>query len=149
MVKDGEANAARDRSARERAEGRNRADSLLYAAEKSLRDFADRADAAEARRALEAAAAELRAALEADDARVLAAKTEALQQASHRLAEIVYQAAGTGGTAGGDAGPGDDGDHGGAKGRRAGAERTGSRRRGKAADTEDVDYEVVDDGSAD
>ncbi len=159
MVKDGESNAAKDRAARERAEGRNRADSLLYAAEKSLKDLHDRADAAEARRAVEAAAAELRAALEADDAGMLAAKTEALQQASHRLAEIVYGAAGTdGGADGGDAGPReagsgsrDDGDgrRGKSKGRGTGSERAGSRRRGRAADTEDVDYEVVDDGDAD
>jgi len=152
MVKDGEANASKDKAARERAEGRNRADSLLYAAEKSLRDLGDRADAAEARRAVESAAAELRAALETDDAKALAARTEALQQASHRLAEIIYQATGT------DAGPGDAGGespgggergHGGSKGRGAGAERTGGRRRGKAAATEDVDYEVVEDGGAD
>ena len=69
MVKDGEANAAKDRAERERAEARNGADSLLYAAEKSLRDLGDRADAAEAARARSRRRpSELRAALEADDA---------------------------------------------------------------------------------
>jgi len=136
MVKDGETNAAKDRAARQHAEARNRADSLLYAAEKSLKDLGDREDAAEARRAVESAAAELAAALEADDARLLAMKTEALQQASHRLAELIYRD--TGGDAGPEAGDG---------GRPAKA-GTGSRRRGAHAARreapEDVDYEVVD-----
>ncbi len=157
MVKDGEANAAKDRTARERAETRNRADSLLYAAEKSLRDFADRPDTAEARGAVEAAAGELRAALEADDVRLLAAKTEALQQASHRLAEIVYQDGGDGAAAAGDGaeadarGSGNGGGPSGSQDPRAGAGKSGGRRRGgsRAADPRDDDYEVVDDGSAD
>jgi molecular chaperone DnaK len=160
MVKDGEANVVKDRTARERAEARNRADSLLYAAEKSLRDFAERPDTGEARSAVEAAAGELRAALEADDARLLAAKTEALQHASHRLAELVYRDAGDGATAEGDAGDGgaadargsgDGGRPAGTRDPRAGAGASGGRHRGgsRAPDSADVDYEVVDDGSAD
>ena len=151
MVKDGESNAAKDRTARARAETRNRADSLLYAAEKSLRDFRDREDTAEARGAVEAAAAELRAALEADDERLLASKTEALQQASHKLAEIVYQDTGASGDAGdaGDGAGGDGGGPAGSRGSRTGAGKSGGRRRGRAADAGDVDYEVVDDGGTD
>jgi molecular chaperone DnaK len=147
MVKDGEANAAKDRTAREHAEARNRADSLVYAAEKSLRDLGDREDTADARREVEKAAAELRAALEADDARLLAAKTESLQQASHRLAELIYRDTGpdAGGNAGGNAGPQA------ASGGGPGKPGKGGRRRGaKAArgeeTPEDVDYEVVDGG---
>jgi molecular chaperone DnaK len=135
MVKDAESNSARDRAARQHAEARNRADSLLYAAEKSLRDLGERPEAAEERRKVEEAAAELRAALEADDARLLSLKTESLQQASHRLAELVYR---------------DTGSPTSAEPRES---RTGKRRRGaKVASArnapEDVDYEVVDDGNA-
>jgi molecular chaperone DnaK len=135
MVKDAEVNSAKDRAARERAEARNRADSLLYAAEKSLRDVGEREDTAAARREVEAAAAELRAALAADDERLLAAKTEALQQASHRLADLIYRDAGPDSAAGGEPAAG-----------------TGRRRRSaKAARREapqDVDYEVVDGDGA-
>jgi molecular chaperone DnaK len=137
MVKDGEVNAAKDRAARQHAEARNRADSLLYAAEKSLRDLGGREDAAEARLVVEAAAAELRAALAADDERLLAAKTESLQQASHRLAELIYRDAGPDGAAG-------DGEPGGGKGGRRRAAKTAA---GSAA-SEDVDYEVVDSGKS-
>jgi molecular chaperone DnaK len=137
MVKDGEINASKDRAVRERAEARNRADSLLYGAEMSLRDLVGRGDTADARAAVEAAAAELRAALESDDARLLAAKAEALQQASHRLAELVYQ----------DKGPQDAGADGtsdtGKRGRRRGAKAAAGREA-----PEDVDYEVVDGGDA-
>ncbi|MCX7028856.1 MAG: molecular chaperone DnaK [Spirochaetes bacterium] len=137
MVKDGEANAAKDRAARARAEARNRADSLLYAAEKSLRDLGERPDAADALREVETAAAELRAALEADDARLLAAKTEALQQASHRLAELIYRDAGPEHANG--SGPSDAGK----RGRRRGAKTAAGHEA-----PEDVDYEVVDGGGA-
>ena len=137
MVKDGEINASKDRAVRERAEARNRADSLLYGAEMSLRDLVGRGDTADARAAVEAAAAELSAALESDDARLLAAKAEALQQASHRLAELVYQ----------DKGPQDAGADGtsdaGKRGRRRGAKAAAGREA-----PEDVDYEVVDGGDA-
>jgi len=143
MVKDGEANVAKDRAAREHAEARNRADSLLYAAEKSLRDLGDlgdRPEAAEARREVATAAADLAAALEADDARNFSAKVEALQQASHRLAELVYR------DAGGDAGPQAAGGTGSA-GARPGERRRGAKAAGRQA-SEDVDYEVVDGGDA-
>jgi molecular chaperone DnaK len=144
MVKDGEANVAKDRAARVHAEARNRADSLVYAAEKSLRDLGDREDAADARGEVETAAAELRAALESDDARLLAAKTEALQQASHRLAELIYSDAkpASGPEAGQEAANGD----GSAKPGKGGRRRSAKAARGQEA-PEDVDYEVVDGGS--
>jgi molecular chaperone DnaK len=149
MVKDGEVNASKDRTVRERAEARNRADSLLYAAEKSLRDLGGSEDTAAARAAVEAAAAELRAALESDDARLMAAKAEALQQASHRLAELVYQQKGPR-EAGGE-GPADPQKRGRRRGANAAAGREapgGGEAPGGREAPEDVDYEVVDDGDA-
>jgi len=144
MVQEGEANAAKDRAARARAEKRNHADSLLYAAEKSLRDLGDRAELAEARAAVETAAAELRAALASEDDRLIASKAAVLQQASHRLAEELYREEGAGEPAAG-AGWGGTGSAGAGSGDGGG----GRRRSAKAArreSPEDVDYEVVDGG---
>jgi len=92
MVKDAEAHAEEDRRQREVAEARNNAENLIYSTEKSLRDMGDKVDA-DTRAAIEAAGAELRTAIDADDAEAIKAKTDALMQASHKLAEAVYQQA--------------------------------------------------------
>ena len=72
------------------AEARNNAENLIYSTEKSLRDMGDKVDD-ETRSAIEAAAAELKSAIDGDDADEIKAKSEALMQASHKLAEAVYQ----------------------------------------------------------
>jgi len=92
MVKDAEAHAEEDRRQREVAEARNNAENLIYSTEKSLRDMGDKVDA-DTRAAIEAAGAELRTAIDADDAEAIKTKTDALMQASHKLAEAVYQQA--------------------------------------------------------
>ncbi|MBM3148044.1 MAG: molecular chaperone DnaK, partial [Actinobacteria bacterium] len=92
MVKDAEAHAEEDRRQREVAEARNNAENLIYSTEKSLRDMGDKVDA-DTRAAIEAASGELRTAIDADDAEAIKAKTDALMQASHKLAEAVYQQA--------------------------------------------------------
>jgi molecular chaperone DnaK len=92
MMKDAEAHADEDRKARELAETRNNAENLIYSTEKSLKDMGDRVDTS-TREQIEKAAADLREALNGDDAAEIEAKTEALMQASHKLAEAVYQQA--------------------------------------------------------
>ncbi len=92
MMKDAEGHAEEDRKAHELAEVKNNAENLLYSTEKSLREMADKIDA-ETRATMESAAAELRTALEGDDKDAIQAKTDALMQASHKLAEAVYQQA--------------------------------------------------------
>jgi molecular chaperone DnaK len=92
MMKDADAHADEDRKARELAETRNNAENLIYSTEKSLKDMGDRVDA-ETREQIEKAGAELREALNGDDMGEIEAKTEALMQASHKLAEAVYQQA--------------------------------------------------------
>ena len=74
------------------ADVKNNAENLLYSTEKSLRDMGDKVDA-DARAEIEAAGAELKTALEGDDEELIKAKTETLMQASHKLAEAVYQQA--------------------------------------------------------
>ena len=92
MMKDADAHADEDRKARELAETRNNAENLIYSTEKSLKDMGERVDA-DTREQIEKAGAELREALNGDDLGEIQAKTEALMQASHKLAEAVYQQA--------------------------------------------------------
>jgi molecular chaperone DnaK len=97
MVKDAEAHAAEDRARREVVDARNQADSLAYATEKTLNENRDRLPADEVAR-VEAATAAARAAAGGDDLDAIRRASEALQKASHALAEQLYkqQAAGAG-----------------------------------------------------
>jgi len=115
IIKEAELHAEEDRRKKELAEARNNADSLIYTTEKSLREVGDKIDEAtkaEINRAIE----ELKKAMEGDDIEEIKRKTEALTQASHRLAEMMYARAtqqqassGAGGTTeGGSKGGGDD-----------------------------------------
>src|SRR5437773_6709050 len=89
MIKDAEAHADEARRLREVADAKNQAESLAYATEKSLKDHGDKLDEAEAS-TIEGRVMELKQALEGDDLGEIKAKTEALQEASQKLAEAVY-----------------------------------------------------------
>ncbi len=90
MVRDAETHADDDRVAKELVEAKNAAEQTIYATEKSLREHGERIDA-EARERIEAAIADLRDSLETGDANSVRAKTQALTEASYKLAEAVYQ----------------------------------------------------------
>jgi molecular chaperone DnaK len=92
MVKDAESHAADDARQRELAETRNNADNAAYQAEKQLGELGDQVDAA-AKSEIEDAIKEVRAALEGDDAEAIKSKTDALQQAFHKVSEQMYQQA--------------------------------------------------------
>jgi molecular chaperone DnaK len=96
MVKDAEAHADDDRRLRELADAKNQAETALYSVEKSLREHGDKVDA-EIKGTIESAAGELRSALEGDDAEAIRTRTQALHEASYKLAEVVYQSTGAGG----------------------------------------------------
>src|SRR5204863_480806 len=89
MIKDAEAHADEARRLRELADAKNQAESLAYATEKSLKDYGDKLDEAEAS-TIEGRVMELKQALETDDLAEIKAKTESLQEASQKLAEAVY-----------------------------------------------------------
>lgn len=93
MVKDAEAHAEEDRKFQELVGARNQADGMIHATEKSLGDMGDKVDAAEKER-IESAIKDLRAALETDDKADIEAKTQALAEASSKLAEQMYADAG-------------------------------------------------------
>jgi molecular chaperone DnaK len=82
--------AAADKAKREEAEIRNNATSLIYSTEKSLKEVGEKADA-ETRSAVEAALTELKAKSDNGTTAEIKAATEALQQASYKLAEALYK----------------------------------------------------------
>ena len=115
MVKEGESNAAEDKKRREAVEQRNHLDGLVYATDKTLGENKDKLGAADKTQVEEALTA-ARKALESNDAEEIRRASERLTQASHKLAEAMYQGAGQssgaasgqpgGGPAGAGPGPG-------------------------------------------
>lgn len=91
MIKDAEAHADEDRLYRETVETRNQAEAMINATEKSLTDLGDQVEA-EDKTNIETAIAALKTALEGTDKDDIAAKTEALTEASGKLAEKAYAA---------------------------------------------------------
>ena len=92
MIKDAEAHADEAHKLREVADAKNHAEALVYATEKSLKEHREALDEAEAS-TIEGRIMELKQALDGDDVNEIRAKTDALQEASHKLAEAVYAAA--------------------------------------------------------
>ena len=92
MVTDAEAHADEDRRQRELAEARNVAENAAYQAEKQLEELGDQVDEA-SKEQIQAAITDVRSVLESDDAEEIKAKTDALQQAFHKVSEQVYAAA--------------------------------------------------------
>ena len=103
MVKDAETHADDDKRLRELADAKNQAETAIYSVEKSLREHGDKVDEG-TKAPIETAAAELRTALEGDDAEAIRTRTQALHEASYKLAEVVYQNTGASGSAGEPAG---------------------------------------------
>jgi molecular chaperone DnaK len=106
MVKDAEAHAEEAHKLRELAEARNHAEALVYSTEKSLAEHRDTVDA-ETVATIESRVEELKGALDGSDLAEIRAKTDALTEASHKLAQAVYervqaQQAGTASAAGAD-----------------------------------------------
>ena len=106
MVKEGEAHQEEDKVLKERVEARNNLDSLIYQAEKMLKDNGDKIDAT-LKQEVEAGLTDAKGKLDSEDVAVLnAAKTE-FEGKLHKLAEVVYKnTAAQGGAPGADAGPG-------------------------------------------
>ena len=92
MVQEAEQHAEEDKKRREGVEVRNNADSMIHATEKNLKEYGDKVPEDD-KKAIEDAVAELKEALEGDDIEDIAAKTEALTQASMKLGEAMYKAA--------------------------------------------------------
>jgi len=92
LIKDAELHAEDDKKKRELVDARNHADALIYSTEKSIKDLGDKVDA-ETKSKVEATIEPLKKAMEGDDAGEIKRLSEELTQASHKLAEAMYQQA--------------------------------------------------------
>jgi len=123
MMKEAEKYAEEDRKRKEKVEAMNQADSLIYQAEKTLKDFADKLDSND-KDNINKAKEELQAAVKSEDVEQIKAKSESLSQAIYAVSSKIYQstqtAGGQSGQAGGQGGASND-------------------------NVVDADYEVVDD----
>ena len=124
MVADAEAHADEARKLRELAEARNNAETLVYSTEKSLAEHRDKLDE-ETITTIESRVEELKTALDGSEAAEIRAKSDALMEAAHKLAQAVYEQVQAqqqaGAAAGGDGAASDD------------------------EVVEDADYEVIDE----
>ncbi|HUH66344.1 MAG TPA: molecular chaperone DnaK, partial [Syntrophales bacterium] len=131
LVREAEAHGEEDKKKRELIEARNQADAMAYSAEKNVKEFGDKIDAAEKAR-IEEAIARVKKAIEGDDINAIKSAQEELTNASHKLAEAMYAKASTS-----QAGPGaGEGAHGGPTGQQAGSGK-------KDDDVVDADFEEV------
>ena len=135
MVKEAEMNAEADKKAREQAEVKNEAETLVYATEKSVKDYGDKVSDDEKGK-INAAVEELKSAIASNDLEQMKTKIEAVKQVSHKLAEEIYKEAGAQAQQAGAA------DMGGAQGAEGASADQGSP---KSGSVDDVDFEVVDD----
>lgn len=93
LSKEAERFAEEDRRKKEEAEARNGADSLIYATEKTLSEFADKASA-EQKKKVDDALKALRDALGGKDVEAIKRCTDALSKAVQEIGAAVYQQAG-------------------------------------------------------
>ena len=96
MVKDAEMHAEEDKKAREAVDVRNEADALINGTDKSLKELGDKVNGAD-KQAIDDAKAALQKALEGNNVEEIKAKTEALKQASYKIAEQLYKQQGAAG----------------------------------------------------
>ncbi len=121
MVRDAEEHSEEDRRALEVITARNNLDSMIYGAEKALRE--NQGIASETRTAIESAIEGARASLESGNLAEIQTATSALEKALHEAAGAMYGNAGQGGGY---------------------SEQSGSEN-GSGENVYDADYEVVDD----
>lgn len=93
MVKNAEKFAEEDVKRKEEVETRNQADSMIYQADKTIKDFKDKADAAAVEK-LQKATDELKEAVKGGDVESIKAKLEAITGPLYELTASMYQKTG-------------------------------------------------------
>jgi molecular chaperone DnaK len=135
MAKDAEAHASDDRRKAEEVEARNKADQMVYSTEKILREHRGKISEADAKQ-VETALEDTKKAIQGGNIEEIRSSMDRLTQASHKLAEAMYNSSGPQGT-----GPGGDGASAG-PGAGAGAQQDGgSRPKDNVVDAEFVDVD--------
>jgi molecular chaperone DnaK len=113
MVEEAASNEAGDKAKREEIEVKNKAESMCYQLERTLKDNKDKIDAATVS-SIEAQIAKVRKAIEGSNVDEIKREEEALTQLSHKMSEAMYKQGGPGagpqdpGAAGGGAAAGGD-----------------------------------------
>ncbi len=89
FVKEAESHASEDKQKQQLIEAKNQADSLIYTSERSMTELGDKLDPA-LKSDVEAKIAALKSVLEGEDEAAIKAATDELSQASHKIAEQLY-----------------------------------------------------------
>ena len=118
MAREAEAHAAEDAKKKEEVEVRNMADTLVYTAERTIREQGDKIPA-DLKQQVDGKIAAVRSALQGKDANYIRSATQELSEVMQKVGAAVYQQAGTpppppgGGAPGGTPGetPGGEGWH--------------------------------------
>lgn len=92
MVSDAEAHGEDDRLKKETVEARNRLDNLVYEVDKNLKENREKIEEEDAK-SIEAALEKGREAMKSSDKEEIESAIEEISKASHKLAEVLYQAA--------------------------------------------------------
>ncbi|MDY0131827.1 MAG: molecular chaperone DnaK [Desulforegulaceae bacterium] len=90
LVKEAELHAEEDKKKRKLVEAKNQADAVIYQTEKSLKDVGDKVDA-ETKANIESHVEKLKVKIEGTDVEEINKATQELTEASHKLAEKIYQ----------------------------------------------------------
>jgi molecular chaperone DnaK len=90
LVADAESHAAEDKARRDLIDARNQGDALVYSVERTLNENRSKLSAGDAS-PVETAISRLRESLKGDEAAAIRQATEALQRASHTMAEQMYR----------------------------------------------------------
>jgi molecular chaperone DnaK len=123
MMREAETHADEARRLKEIAEARNHAETLLYTTEKTLKEHRESLDE-DTISQIESRMEELKAALEGEDVGQIKARSDSLTEASHKLAQAVYEKVQAQGAAG---------------------SRPASEGAGEEEVIEEAEYEVVDE----
>jgi molecular chaperone DnaK len=91
-IKEAEMHADEDKKKRELVEAQNNADSLVYQTEKTLREMGEKVDAG-TKQNIEEHVQRLKTTMEGSDVEAIKKASEELMQASHKVAEAMYQQA--------------------------------------------------------
>ena len=89
MVNDAEQYADEDKAKRESVEVKNQAETLIYSTEKSVSELGEKLPE-EDKTKIEACNEQLKKSVESDDIEAIKSDIEALSQASHKMAEMLY-----------------------------------------------------------
>ena len=133
MVQDAASHASEDQERRERIEKKNQLDSMIYAAEKTLAENGEKVPADE-KASLESALKEAREDLASEDDARIDAALKKVEQATHKVAEVLYHAQQTDAASGAQA---------------PGAEPSGEAGGGGAAGEDVIDAEFTEEKDGD